>query len=296
MIALAMALCAAYGAFLLYTSLAFGWQGLRVGASPTSGWFRAHRHRADEWLAQAGLPDVAPRDLLVACGALLSGGAALGFLVFGGLAPALLAGLFSAITPIAVYRRRRRSRRLVAQDAWPGLVEEMRVLTTNAGRSIPQALFEVGASAPPQMRAAFEGGRREWLMSTDFDRTVGVLKAQLADASADTVLETLLVAHDLGGVDLDRRLEALADDRRVDAQYRKDVLARQAGVRFARRFVLIVPAGMALAGLSVGNGRAAYQTAFGQLAVAGALAMIVVCWLWAGHFMRLPEAQRVFNR
>jgi hypothetical protein len=32
----------------------------------------------------------------------------------------------------------------------------------------------------------------------------------------------------------------------------------QAGVRFARRFVLLVPLGVALVGLSVGNGRAAY--------------------------------------
>ena len=37
--------------------------------------------------------------------------------------------------------------------------------------------------------------------------------------------------------------------------------AKQAGVRFARRFVLIVPVGMAVAGLSIGTGREAYRTA-----------------------------------
>ena len=73
--------------------------------------------------------------------------------------------------------------------------------------------------------------------------------------------ETLLVAHEVGGTDLDRRLQALIDDRVQDTQGRKDARAKQAGARFARRFVLIVPAGMALAGMSVGNGRAAYQTA-----------------------------------
>ena len=82
-----------------------------------------------------------------------------------------------------------------------------------------------------------------------------MLKRQLADPTADATCETLLVAHELGGTDLDRRLEALAEDRRQDAHGRKDARAKQAGVRFARRFVLIVPLGMALAGLSVGNGR-----------------------------------------
>ena len=57
------------------------------------------------------------------------------------------------------------------------------------------------------------------------------------------------------------------EDRVLDTQGRKDARAKQAGVRFARRFVLLVPLGMALAGMSVGNGRDAYRTASGQLLV-----------------------------
>ena len=70
----------------------------------------------------------------------------------------------------------------------------------------------------------------------------------------------------------------------------------QAGVRFARRFVLLVPLGMAAAGLSVGNGREAYRTPLGQVAVLAALAMVAVCWVWAGRILRLPEEERVFSR
>jgi tight adherence protein B len=52
---------------------------------------------------------------------------------------------------------------------------------------------------------------------------------------------------------------------------------------------------MALAGLSIGNGRAAYQTALGQAAVVAGVGMTVLCWLWAGRLLRLPEEQRVFD-
>ena len=65
-------------------------------------------------------------------------------------------------------------------------------------------------------------------------------------------------------------------------------------MRFARRFVLFVPVGMALAGSPIGNGRAAYSTPFGQLAAVFAVAMVGACWLWAGRLMRLPEEERVF--
>ena len=95
---------------------------------------------------------------------------------------------------------------------------------------------------------------------------------------------------------MDRRLADLAEDRRQDARHRKDARAQQAGVRFARRFVLLVPLGMAAAGLSVGNGRSAYRTPLGQVAVLAALAMVAVCWVWAGKMLRLPEEERVFAR
>ena len=122
-----------------------------------------------------------------------------------------------------------------------------------------------------------------------------MLKLALADPTADATCETLLVAHEVGGSDLDRRLAALVEDRIQDLQGRKDARAKQAGVRFARRFVLLVPLGMALAGLSIGNGRAAYERPTGQLGVAFGLAMIAVCWLWAGQLLKLPDEQRVFD-
>ena len=51
---------------------------------------------------------------------------------------------------------------------------------------------------------------------------------------------------------------------------------------------------MAIAGMSIGNGRGAYQTTTGQAVVLIALVIIIGCWTWAGRVMRLPEQQRVF--
>ena len=89
-------------------------------------------------------------------------------------------------------------------------------------------------------------------------------------------------------------IEALADDRIADVQGRRDARAQQAGVRFARRFVLLVPIGMAAAGMSLGDGRAAYQTASGQAAVGVGMALVGICWVWSGRIMAIPEEERVF--
>jgi tight adherence protein B len=292
--ALLVALIAAYGVFLVFTAVAYGWTGLGLG--PDLGRNRLPaRHRVDEWLAQAGLGDVRAGEFGAVVLILFVGGAALAFAIFGGVLAPLIAGGFAASFPIASYRARRDRRRADAREAWPRMIEEMRLLTGSLGRSVPQALFEVGRRGPSEMQDAFAAAQREWLISTDFTRTVAVLKHALADPTADATCETLLVAHEVGGSDLDRRLAALIEDRVQDLQGRKDARAKQSGVRFARRFVLLVPLGMALAGLSIGTGRQAYQTAIGQIGVAVGLGMIVVCWVWAGRLLRLPEEERVFH-
>lgn len=290
MTALGLSLCAAFGTYLLYTSLVLGWRGLLGGSG-----LAARRSTAsavlDRWgLARADLPHLAGSGVVAG---MISG--ALVFGVFGGPLPAVAASMFAATAPITAARARRDRRLALARESWPRMIEEIRLKTGSLGRSIPQALFEVGRNGPAELRPAFADAEREWLLSTDFGRTMTALKAELADATADATLETLLVAHQVGGSDLDQRLAALVEDRIQDIQGRKDARAKQAGVRFARRFVLIVPIGMAVAGLSIGTGRQAYQTAIGQLAVASGIAVVVLCWLWAGRLMRLPEEERVFS-
>ena len=292
MIALLLATSAAAGTYLLFTAVVLGWHDIRL---PTASPDKGRRARRRDWLVQAGLADVPMRELVAVMGALAVVGALGAYAIFGGLLPALATALFAASFPIASYRARRANRRAAAMDAWPRLLEELRIMTSALGRSIPQALFEVGRRAPVDMQPAFAAAQREWLLSTDFPRTLAVLKAGLADPTADAACETLLVAHEVGGTDLDRRLEALIDDRIQDSQGRKDAAAKQAGARFARFFVLIVPAGMALAGMSVGTGRQAYQTPTGQLLVVVAIGLVVVCWVWAGRIMMLPEEERVFD-
>ena len=48
------------------------------------------------------------------------------------------------------------------------MIEEIRILTGSLGRSVPQALFEVGRRGPEELRPAFEAATRHWLVSTDF--------------------------------------------------------------------------------------------------------------------------------
>lgn len=293
MTALTVSACAGVGSFWLYTAVAMQWKGLGIGPR---GPGRSRPHLISRvWLSQAGLDQVDPREFAAVVAALFGLGAVTGFVVLGGPLPALVLALFAAWFPIGSYQSRRTRRQERAHEAWPRLIEEIRVQTGSLGRSIPQALFEAGRRGPEELRTDFAAAHREWLLTTDLAATLTVLKDQMTDPSADMVCEALLVAHEVGGSDLDSRLADLAQDRMDDVQQRRDSRSRQAGARFARRFVLVVPAGMAAAGMSIGRGPDAYATPGGQTAVVVALVLIVACWSWAGRVMRLPRPERVFE-
>ena len=292
MTSLLLSACAALGVYFLLTHSTTGQQ---LGDSDRPSQHRSLNQRLHGLLLQAGLDAVSPIQFL-------SASAIVGFLamipaaaIFGFGLSTLLIGGCAATTPAAIWRKRRAKARAIARESWPRFIEELRVLTGSVGRSIPQALLEVGLRGPVELRSAFQAAQREWSLTTDFERTIHVLKERLADPTADATFETLLVATQVGG-DIDSRLEALAEDRRQDLLGRKEADAKQAGARLARIFVILVPAGMALAGLSVGNGSAAYRSPMGQFLVSVGIALIIACWLWASRIMRLPEAERVFDQ
>ena len=293
MTVIVIGLVAGIGTHLLFTAITDRRSHSDTDRPSTSGLRLGFRKRLERTpIRILGLPQRSGRAAFAASAGAFTIGGSICLLIFGTPTAALAGGLLSTALPIGALRRHHERRRTVARRNWPRAIEEIRVLTVSGGRSLPQALLEVGANGPVELRPAFVAARREWALTTDFERTLAVLRSEMDDPTCDAVCETVLIAHEVGGTGVDRRLADLAEDRRQDAHYREEVRARQAGVRFARRFVLIVPLGMAIAGLSVGTGREAYRTGFGQIAVAVGLALMAVCWVWAGRMLRLPQESR----
>ncbi|MFM7069888.1 MAG: type II secretion system F family protein [Actinomycetes bacterium] len=267
-------------AFLLAATAATGVHLLTSEPSPThrAMWERARRC-------------IQRRRLEVAA----TGGAALLATALFGAGPVAVAlTLLFAATPPWLRRRASERRRNIGQAAWPSMIEELRILTGTLGRSIPQALLEVGRRAPEELRPAFDAAQREWSLTGDFESTTAILTRTLAEPTADAACETLLVAHLVGG-NLDQRLADLAADRRRDVLERRAAQSAMAGARLARWFVIVVPLAMLFAGATVGNGVAAYRTPSGAFLLCVAAAMVGACWWWAGALMRVPSERRVLT-
>lgn len=146
-VGLLAAFLAGAGVYLIYTS-----SGARGRGRVSRG--RRRGIAPSVWLTQAGLGEVSGAEFGAAVGVLLVLGGAASYVLFGGLLPPIVGAVLAATIPIGVYRGRRRNALAQASQAWPRLLEELRLLTGSQGRSIPQALFEVGRRAPPEAGVA----------------------------------------------------------------------------------------------------------------------------------------------
>lgn len=214
------------------------------------------------------------------------------WVLFGGVLAPIGGAAAGAILARSADRTRDRRHHDQARTAWPDLLDEIRVRSGSGGMALPTACFLAGRSASGPIRAGFERAERTWALTTDFDRSMAALSATAADPTSRLVCSALTVLGSTSGSDLPERLDRLARDRRRDADSHREARARLAGARFARKFVLIVPVGLALAGQSIGAGRAAYETAAGQLGVVVGIAVTALCWTWSGAMLR-PAGERV---
>lgn len=291
--ALIVALLAASGVYLVYSAVMFDRRSLFHPDVVVRA--RHYHNRFDAYLYRNGIPVGLRRQAGAFMMLLFMLGGMLGWALFGGILAPLGVAVFAASFPFATYRSRRAHRRAIAAESWPRMIEELRIQCSSVGRPIPQALWDIGRRGPSEYREAFHEAERDWHISMDFARAIDLLKRDLNDPTADVTCETLLIAHEVGGNDVDRKLAALIEDRYLELNGRKDARAKQSGVKFARRFVLIVPIGMAVAGMSIGNGRDAYTSAQGQMGILAALVLLGICWLWSGRLIAIPGEKRVLG-
>ena len=242
-------------------------------------------------VAAAGLPASAPRIVLAACGLAAAMAAAVAWLVLPLPALAVIAGIVGGAAPVAVLRGRAARLVRARRALWPDVCDLL-IASVRAGMPLPDAVASLASSAPVPLRPPFAAFARDLAASGDFDTSVTRLRALLADAVADRIVETLRMARQVGGTQLVPVLRALGASVRADAASRAEVEARQSWVRGAA--VLAVVAPWVVLGLlaSRPEGARAYASPEGvALIVAGALVTVVASWLMA-RIARLPVPRR----
>ena len=266
--------------------------GLSGAARPLR---RERAGRARDWLAQAGVRGVRPWHVVKLCGA-LGAAAGLGVLamsgsVWLGLAFAGLAG----VLPVSVLRARRLRRSRELREVWPDAIDNL-ASSVRAGLSLPEAVAGLAERGPEPLRAPLARFADDYHATGRFGAALDRLKDELADPTADRVVEALRLAREVGGSELGRTLRTLSGFLRDELRVRKELEARQTWVLVAARMAFVTPWGVVLLLLATKpEAIAAYRGGGGAVVLAVGAAMATAGYRLMLAIGRLPSEERVLG-
>ena len=278
---------------LLGLGLLLLWQS-RTPARPRPVGGSTWQARTRDLLTQAGVEGVTPAQLVCAS-------AVLGLLVFVVVLAtsrvvviATAFALFGALLPLALVRHRRAQRTVELREVWPEAVDNL-ASAVRAGLSLPEALTQLGARGPEQLRSAFRRFGEDYRATGRFAESLDRLKDNLADPVGDRVVEALRLAREVGGTDLGRLLRTLSSFLREDARTRAELETRQGWTVNAARLALAAPWVLLLLLSTRPEAVAAYGSATGALVLLVGGAVSFLAYRVMLHVARLPDEQRVLR-
>ncbi|MDA8373212.1 MAG: hypothetical protein M0Z91_02975 [Actinomycetota bacterium] len=182
-----------------------------------------------------------------------------------------------------------RQLRTAAMRAWPEILGETELRVASLGSPLALALFASAKSADVRLVPAFAQAERAYAITGSLPAAMSELAGLLPDGGSHYICELLSVVGTAPGGEVARLLGELGADMAAERERTLEYSARLAGLRFARLFVFIVPAGMTLAGAGIA-GISAYRSGAGRAGIAFSVVVLALCWAWASRLGRAPSS------
>lgn len=203
-------------------------------------------------------------------------------------------GLFGSWLPVSLVQWRAKKRTAVLRQLWPDVVDHLRS-AIRAGLSLPEALIQLGAKGPEELRHVFRDFGADYRAGGQFDGSLNKLKDRLADPVADRIVEALRLTREVGGSDLGKLLGTLAEFLREDARTRSELEARQSWTVNAARLAVAAPWIVLILLASRPEAVQAYNTPLGAGVLVSGLVVSLVCYSIMLRIGALPQDERVLR-
>ena len=176
----------------------------------------------------------------------------------------------------------------------PDAVDHLRS-AIRAGLSLPEALIQLSYRGPEELRDAFAHFSRDYRASGEFVPSLNRLKEYLSDPVADTIIEALKIAREVGGSDLGKLLGTLSDFLRENARTRSELLARQSWTVNAARLSCVAPWFVLCLMATQPAARMVYNSFAGAMLMIAGAAISLAAYRLMLRIGELPRERRVFG-
>jgi tight adherence protein B len=205
---------------------------------------------------------------------------------------AVALGSLAAFGPAHLGHETAVRRRVEQIQLWPDAIEQL-ITGIRAGLSLGPALGQLAHRGPRPLRPAMAGFELDYLQTGDLESAIGRLRDRLADPIADQICVTLLITHQVGGVELGRALRQLARSLRAQARIRAELKSRQSWTVNTARLAAVAPWVVLVLLSGRPEAMAAYTRPAGALLLAGGgVSTVLAYWLML-RISRIPPEPRL---
>jgi tight adherence protein B len=247
----------------------------------------------EEFLHQAGLHDVTPRDFLLFS---LGGGALVGTatqLIMGWPLVSLVATVLGAGLPYLWYAARHEARRARVEAE---LADAMSLLrdSIRAGGDVAQGIGALGEYGPQLVRPEFQRAVQLMAHGSTLRAALFSMRERLADPVFDTCVATLLLNENLGSVQLGPVLDELAEAVRDELRVKAELDSKRVQMVWSARVIAVLPlVVLAVVRTISPHYLDVFNSTQGQLVLGGCALSVVIGYLGMRWTSRLPVEQRV---
>ncbi|GFZ84255.1 type II secretion system F family protein [Nesterenkonia alkaliphila] len=200
--------------------------------------------------------------------------------------------LFAAALPWAMLRWQLRRRRKQLGEVWPDVIDHLRS-AVRSGLSLPEGLIELGHSGPAALREPFAEFGSDWRAGVPMDSALERLKLRLADPVGDRIVLALRMTRELGGTQLGRLLDTLAEVLREASRTRGELEARQSWTVTGAKLAVAAPWAVVLLLSTQPEAAVAYRSGTGTLLLVAGLGVSALSYHLMLRIGSLPAEERV---
>ncbi|NDK33033.1 type II secretion system F family protein [Nesterenkonia haasae] len=214
------------------------------------------------------------------------------FMVTGALPVGACLAVFAGLAPWGTLRWQVTRRRKQLAEVWPDVVDHLRS-AVRSGLALPEGLTELGRTGPEPLREPFAEFGADWRAGVSMGQSLDRLKMRLADPVGDRIVLALRMTRELGGTDLGRLLDTLADVLRENARTRSELEARQSWTVNGAKLAVAAPWIVVLLLSSRPEAAEAYHSMTGMAVLGVGLAVSLICYRLMLRIGALPPEERV---
>lgn len=207
------------------------------------------------------------------------------------LIAALILALLLCLTAVARSRQISTNRHRELRSIWPTFLEQLRSSMLSSQRALPYVMYDNSGGGFLFLTDLLNIGKREFETSGNFQSSLRQIWKYADDQTTSQVCASLINTKGATSSQIQHQLSDIAAALKTQQILISEAESKLAGVKIARLFVLLIPAGMALAGVAFAGTLSPFFTSTSLIQISVALLVIVMCWQLSNRLMQFPAIQ-----